>query len=318
MIAAYILFLAKALTIVIAILLCVAGIFAIAAKNKLKPKYKLIVRKLNDQYIEMHKVLAEKTLDKKSFKQLLKQEKKALKKSQGAAKKRIFVLNFHGDIQASAVKALREEITALLTLATPQDEVLLRLESPGGIVYAYGLAASQLQRIRKNQIPLTVAIDKVAASGGYMMASIANQIIAAPFAIVGSIGVIAQLPNFHRFLKKKDIDYEQIKAGQFKRTLTLFGENTDEGRHKLQEEVEETHKLFKLFVAENRPIVPIEQVATGEHWYGTQALELKLIDNLMTSDEYLLTLSKKEVDIFEISYTTPKTLLEKLTSSLPK
>lgn len=318
MIAEYLIFLAKTLTIVVAILLCLAGILAIASKGKLRPKYKLEIKKLNDKYQSMCDALAEETLDKKAFKQYTKQEKLKTKEAKKLRhRKRIFVLDFIGDIRASAVKSLREEITALLTVATPEDEIVLRLESPGGLVPAYGLAASQLTRIRKSHIPLTITIDKVAASGGYMMAAVANQVIAAPFAIVGSIGVVAQIPNFHRLLKKNEIDYEQIMAGQYKRTLTLFGENTEQGRHKLQEEVEETQKLFKLFINEHRPTVSIDQVATGEHWYGIRAQELKLVDHIMTSDDYLLALSKN-ADIFEVHYTSHKTLFEKLSSPLHK
>jgi serine protease SohB len=139
------------------------------------------------------------------------------------------VLDFKGSMDAHEVGALREEITAVLTLVKPEDQVVLRLESPGGVVHGYGLAASQLQRLRDKQVPLTVAVDKVAASGGYMMACVADKIVAAPFSIIGSIGVVAQIPNFNRFLKSKEIDIELHTAGQFKRTLTLLGENTEEG-----------------------------------------------------------------------------------------
>ena len=109
---------------------------------------------------------------------------------------------------------------------------------------AYGLAASQMQRIRDKKLKLTVCVDKVAASGGYMMAVVADKIIAAPFAVLGSIGVLAQVPNFHRLLKKHDVDFEMLTAGKYKRTLTMFGENTDKGREKFQEDIEDTHVLF--------------------------------------------------------------------------
>jgi serine protease SohB len=212
---------------------------------------------------------------------------------------------------------LREEITAILSLATVEDEVLVRLENSGGLVHEHGLAASQLIRIKQREIPLTIAVDKVAASGGYMMACVGNKIIAAPFAILGSIGVLAQLPNFNRLLKEKGVDFELIKAGELKRTLTVFGTNTDEDRARFQEQIEDTHALFKDFVAENRPDLDIENVATGEHWYGKRALDLKLIDELMTSDDYLLS-AAEEANLYEVSYSTGKTLSEKFASMVQR
>jgi serine protease SohB len=209
------------------------------------------------------------------------------------------------------VENLRQEISAVLTIATPDDEVLVRLESGGGTVHGYGLGASQLQRIRDKDIPLTVSVDKVAASGGYMMACVANHIISAPFAILGSIGVLAQIPNLHRLLKKNKIDFEQLYAGEYKRTLTLFGENTEKGRAKMQEDLEDTHRLFKEFVKSQRPGLDIEKVATGEHWLGTRALELGLVDELKTSDDYLMSL-RHEADLVRIEYTEKKKLLDKL------
>lgn len=316
----YLLFLAKTLTFVIALLVIAFGIAAIANKERVRNKDKLEIKKINEQYHELEHAIREKVSSKHAFKKFLHQEKKAKKQQdhdEHNVRKRIFVLNFHGDIRASGTKHLRQEITALLMVATPADEVVLRLESPGGVVPGYGLAASQLQRIRSRNIPLTVTIDKFAASGGYMMAAVADKILSAPFAIVGSIGVIAQIPNFHRLLKKNDIEFEQIMAGQYKRTLTLFGENTEEGREKLQEEVNETHELFKAFVAENRPIVDINKVATGEHWYGQKALELKLVDGIETSDDYLLTASKS-ADIYELWYSSKKTVMERFTNQAQK
>jgi serine protease SohB len=318
----YLLFAAKTITLVIAILVVIAGIVAIASKGKERTKEKITVKKLNKTYEDMQEAVREQVLDKLALKKLTKAEKKSKKqqqKSQAAAppRKRIFVINFTGDIRATAVKALREEVTAILTIAVPTDEVVIRLESPGGMVHAYGLAASQLQRIRKQQIPLTAIVDKVAASGGYLMAAVANKILAAPFAVLGSIGVIAQLPNFHRLLKKNDIEFEQIMAGQYKRTLTVFGENTSQGRQKFQQEVDETHGLFKAFVGENRPQLNIEAVATGEHWYGAQAIAFKLIDEIMTSDDYLLSASQ-HADVYEISYSMKKSLIDKFCTSAQK
>jgi len=309
-------FFIQTIIIVAAILITVAGILAIASKGKLK-KSKIKVKKLNQHFKEMADTLNEEILDKTERKKRNKADKKAKKKNKKEKKvdkKRLFVLNFQGDIKATAVNSLREEISALLTVATPQDEVLLRLESAGGVVHGYGLAASELQRIKDQSIPLTIAIDKVAASGGYMMACIANKILAAPFAIIGSIGVVAQLPNFNKLLKKHNVDFEQITAGQYKRTLTLFGENTPSSRQKVQDEVNEVHKLFKDFIKEQRPQVDLEQVATGEYWHAKKALDLKLVDTLRTSDDYLLE-ANKDRDIFEITYKKKKSFLEKIHTS---
>lgn len=311
--AEYGLFLAKIITVVLAIFVIVVGIFAIGSKGKEKIKERLVIKKLNDKYRDMKNSLSHYILSKQEFKQLLKTEKKTekIQKEKPSDRKKIYLLHFNGDLKASTVKNLREEITTVLMVATPKDEVVLCLESPGGMVHSYGLAASQLTRIRQRQIPLTVIVDKIAASGGYLMASVANRIIAAPFAVVGSIGVLAQLPNFHRFLEKHNIDFEQMTAGEYKRTLTMFGKNTEKGRKKFQEEIEEVHKLFKQFIVEYRPKVDINKVATGEHWYGSDAMALNLVDELMTSDDYLLNASVT-ADIYKVSYLTKKTLADKI------
>jgi len=305
-------YLLRIITTVVAILITAAGLFAIASKSKDKAGEKIKIKSLNKKYQELAKAIAEKVLDKKA----LKKYHKALKSQKDKKNsKHVYVLQFDGDIKASPVSHLRQEVTALLALPFKPDEVVICIESPGGGVPHYGLAASQLERITSAGIPLTACVDKVAASGGYLMAAVADKILAAPFAIIGSIGVVAQLPNFNRFLKKHDIDYEQITAGQFKRTLSLFGENTDDGRKKFQEDIEDIHVIFKQAVKHNRPAVDIDAVATGEHWLAKQALQYRLVDELCTSDDYLLNLSKT-TDIYEISYTTKKTLLEKLTGNI--
>lgn len=253
--------------------------------------------------------------EKKKEKAEAKAEKKRLKeggeKSAETQKSRLFVLDFDGDLHAHAVESLRHEITAVLLIAKPEDEVLLRLESPGGVVHGYGLAASQLRRLRERNIPLTVAVDKVAASGGYMMACVADKIVSAPFAIVGSVGVVAEVPNIHRLLKKHDIDVDVMTAGEFKRTVTFMGENTEKGKQKFRQELEETHQLFKQFVSENRPQVDIEKVATGEHWFGRQALELNLVDSISTSDDLLLNAFENK-QVIEVKYQEKQSLIQRI------
>lgn len=251
-----------------------------------------------------------KASDKKSVDKIKKADL-SLESISKADKKRVYVINFEGDVQASAVENLREEITATLMVAKSTDEVVINIESPGGMVHTYGLAASQMARVRQANIPLTVCVDKVAASGGYLMACVANKIVAAPFAIIGSIGVLAQVPNFHRILNRFDIDYDVMTAGEYKAPVTMFGEVTDKGKNKLQSELEETHELFKTFIRNNRSVVDVDAVATGEVWYGQQAIDKALIDEVNTSDDYLVK-QKDEADIYRISFEEKKSLADKL------
>ena len=314
----YGLFLAKAITFVLAVVIILITIAATAMKQKQK-KGELEMTDLSEQFSEVEEEVLQHLLTKDELKEKAKADKKAEKlkhkdKNNNESKSRTFVVDFNGSIDAKEVSSLREEITAILTVAKPEDEVFVRLESGGGMVHGYGLASSQLDRIRQQNIPLTISVDKVAASGGYMMACVANKIISAPFAIVGSIGVIAQIPNFSKILKKNDIEFEQITAGEFKRTLTMFGENTDSAREKFSEEIEDTHELFKTFVSEHRPSLDIAKVATGEHWFGLKAHELGLVDTIQTSDDYLMQTSKKNT-IISIKYATKKGLAEKFSKA---
>ena len=322
----YGLFLAKIATVVIAIAIVAAIIVNVAQRRK-QQRGELRVTRLSEQYKEMQEEMAVSLLDphqqklwhkaqKKKHKQEAKAAKALAKQGKPAAdgRAKLYVIDFKGSMDAHEVTSLREEVTAVLAVATPQDEVLVRLESPGGVVHGYGLAASQLQRLRERGIPLTVAVDKVAASGGYMMACVASHIVAAPFAIVGSIGVVAQIPNFNRLLKRNDIDVELHTAGQYKRTLTLFGENTDEGREKFREDLNDTHLLFKSFVKEMRPSLNIDEVATGEHWYGVQAKEKGLVDAISTSDDLILE-KMNQRDVVGVRYLRRKKMMDRFTGS---
>ncbi|MCG5856292.1 protease SohB [Acinetobacter baumannii] len=269
------------------------------------------VSHLNARVNEQRKKIAQTTASRLELLQLAQQLAKEAKIRRKNNQK-IFVLDFKGDIQASAVENLREEITLILATAKAgRDRVVVRLESPGGMVHGYGLAAAQLVRLRDAGFHLTICVDKVAASGGYIMACIANEIISAPFAVVGSIGVVAQVPNFNRLLKEHNVDFELYTAGQYKRTVTMFGENTPEGKAKFEEELQQTHVLFKHFVEKYRPQLNVDKVATGEHWYGQDALDLNLVDKLQTSDEYLLALLPQH-DVYVINTRKKATLGEKL------
>jgi len=311
----YGLFFAKSMTLLVMLLIVVAMVTAVGTRGRRGEPGQLEIRSLNKQYDRLRDIVTSGLLSAEERKAVLKarrrEEKKRLKEGRGKAGKRLFVMDFHGDLKASATRSLREEVTAVLAEATAADEVVVRLESGGGMVHGYGLAASQLDRIRKAGVPLTVCIDKVAASGGYMMACVANKIIAAPFAFVGSIGVVAQLPNFYRLLKKHDIDYEVLTAGEHKRTMTVFGENTDKDREKFVEDLEETHVLFKQFVAEHRPQVDVDSIATGEVWLGSRAQTLGLVDEVITSDEYIIG-QMDSAGVFSVNYRHRRSLPEKV------
>ncbi|PCI70760.1 MAG: protease SohB [Gammaproteobacteria bacterium] len=371
--AEYGIFLAKAVTIVIAIIIVIGSIVALGGKNKKSIEGHIEITNISEDLADIKEGMLEEVLSEDEYKTLQKNKKKTEKADKKAkAKKlkadkkikksssdkeikteidsdkniemsdadietessakaenskteiseeteqeshRVFVINFDGDVEASAVENLREEITAIISIADPKDEVVVCLESPGGMVHSYGLAASQLTRIKAANLKLVIVVDQVAASGGYMMACVGDEILAAPFAILGSIGVVAELPNFHRLLKHNKVDYEQHTAGEFKRTITMFSENTEAGRKKFKQELEETHDLFKSFIAENRPSLDIDKVATGEHWYGTQALDLGLIDGITTSDDYIVKASENN-QVFEISYQIKKPFSERFSFSV--
>ena len=348
----YALFLAETATVVIAILSIL--IFILSQRRKLSTvSGRLSVKDISQEYEQIKDDILMSSMDefeakqytkdlKKQKKLEKKQAKLAIKQKQNknnnqvtetnitdnpnlqikvatanSAKPKLFVLSFNGSMDAHEVEELRQEITAVLAIIKPEDQVVIKLESPGGVVHGYGLAASQLLRFRARNIPFTAVVDKVAASGGYMMACTANKIVAAPFAIVGSIGVVAQIPNFNRLLKKHDVDIELQTAGEYKRTLTMFGENTDEGRQKFKQELEETHLLFKDFVKEYRPNVDIEQVATGEHWFAAQAKDKGLVDQISTSDDFILSHLDTH-KIISVSFQRKQKLSEKISKNVVK
>ena len=381
----YLVFLAEAVTIVVAILIVLSALASFGARRRQAPPGVLEVVRFNDYLDDLRHGLEQAMLTPGQYRKAARREAKAqakkakqeAKRAAAAAKRqaaqttsadegdagaaqdeaaqdaetgpdeapaeteeggapkeaeagrrsRVYALTFEGDLDASKVSFLRHEINAILTKAEDGDEVVARVKSFGGRVHGYGLAASQLQRVRERGLKLVVAVDQVAASGGYLMAAVANQVIAAPFAVVGSIGVVAEIPNIHRLLKKHDVDVEVITAGRYKRTLTVLGENTEEGRRKFTEELEDLHSLFQEFVTDKRPGLDLQKVATGEAWYGRRAIELNLVDAIMTSDEYL-TRRCQDADVFEVRWVEHKkpwervldqveTGLKRLTAWLP-
>lgn len=333
----YGMFLLKVVTFVVAVVVIVFAIVAAASRSRgsdgSSSSGRIQIKNYNERLEDLRDALSYSLLDEVQQKEMDKEkkaERKAEKKAAKAAakkakkqrgtgetivaekkKNRLYVMDFDGDIRASEVEKLRREITAVLTAATPEDEIVVRLESGGGMVTSYGLAASQLDRIRDKKIPLTICVDKVAASGGYMMACVADKLVAAPFAVLGSIGVVAQIPNFHRLLKEMKVDFEMLTAGKYKRTLTVFGENTDEGRQKFIEDIERIHGQFKSYVSERRPQLDIEKVATGEIWSGQDTLDLNLADVLSTSDQYLID-ACEEREVLVIAYKEKKSLKDRL------
>ena len=342
----YILFLLKAITVLGALLVLIFTVAGLGQKNRQTRPGHLVVRSLSEEIRQVHHTLELATLpeelrkgrgkEKKKAEKEARKKQRALEKNRKKSaektaqndpeknppgeqkpeeKKRIFVMDFAGDLEASGVSRLRAEVSAIVEFASTDDEVLLRLQSRGGVVDGYGLAASQLKRFGDAGIRLVVSVDLVAASGGYMMACLGDKIIAAPFALLGSIGVASQVPNLHRLLKKHDIDVDIVTAGEYKRTLTLLGENTEKGRRKFQEEIDDVHILFKDFVKASRPALDIDEVATGEAWFGRRALAKNLVDELSTSDEYLLSMSR-EKDIFHVEYVESVNRFERLLDKL--
>jgi serine protease SohB len=301
---------------IVAVLITIAGLIA-KAKSQKSFDIELLHEKYKDQAQALKQALLSDS-DLKTEKKRLKKEEKEKSKRADEKKSRIFVIDFlKGDIKASASENLREEVSTVLGVATSQDEVVVNVESPGGLVHSYGFAAAQLLRIRDAGIPLTICVDQVAASGGYLMACTGNKILAAPFALIGSIGVVAQVPNFNKVLKKYDVDYKEYTAGDYKRTVSLFGEITEKGEAKFKEQLEVTHELFKSFVSANRPKMDIAQVATGEFWYGELALKLGLVDEIKTSDDYLLAKAKNH-QIIRISFEQKPSFSDKISDVLSK
>lgn len=300
------------------VLAAAAALLMLVMRSKESPSsgLKLQVESLNDQRRARGRRLRVNTTEQGARKKLIKafrQEEKARQKAAKQGKspsdsaQKLWVLDFHGDIKASQAETFAQEVSAVIDVASASDEVVVRLESAGGLVHAYGLASAQLDRLRAAGLTTTVCIDKVAASGGYMMACTAHHIKAAPFAVIGSIGVVAQVPNIHRLLKRNDIDVELLTAGKYKRTLTILGENTEEGREKFIDDLENTHRLFKSFVASHRPDMDIEQLATGEIWYGSEALEHKLVDSVGTSEAYLVE-RMADAQVYRVKLEPPKTM----------
>ncbi|HSX19709.1 MAG TPA: protease SohB [Gammaproteobacteria bacterium] len=325
----YGLFAAKIVTFVAVAVVGIGFIISMAASKAGRSRESLEIENINDKLDDYKSTIEAAVLTKDEYKAIVKKQKKEDKKElkerkarlklgeEDPYKPRLFIVKFEGDMHASEVENLREAVTTILSIAKEMDEVLVLVESPGGIVHSYGLAASQLVRIKQKNIKLTISVDLIAASGGYMMACVADRIIAAPFAVLGSVGVLAEIPNFYGLLKKHDIDIEHHTAGEYKTTLTMLAKNTEKGREKFQEELQDIHTLFKQFVSTNRPQLDMSKIATGEAWYGEKALELGLVDAIQTSDDYIVEKAANS-DVYEVSIQVHETLKHKLSNLLYK
>ncbi len=302
-------FATKGFVIFVTVVVTVAVVMAMTRRRR-GGRGQLEVRKLNERFEALGDALRHSVGDKQALK-ALHRERKQQKALKAAARPSVYVVDFDGDLLASAVKSLRDEVSAIAAVGKEGDEVVVRLESPGGAVPHYGLAAAQLVRLRDKKLKVTVCVDRIAASGGYMMACVADRVVAAPFAVIGSIGVVASIPNLHRLLKKHDVDFEELTAGAHKRTVTVFGEVTAEKRQKLQSQLDEMHGLFKDFVKAQRPALDVEKVATGEFWLAKKGLELGLVDQLGTSDDYLIARAA-DANVYQVRYTPPRPWRERL------
>ncbi|MGQ4006319.1 protease SohB [Francisellaceae bacterium CB300] len=304
----FVFFALSVVLVVVAIVFVVGSFFSLLAKARHEvaelAKGRLVIRKLGDDYKETKSEILETVLDKKEYKNYTKEQKKTAKKDKPENK--VFVINFKGDIHASQVEGLREEVSAVLAAAKVNDEIVVRIDSPGGVVNGYGFAAAQLERIRQAGLTLTICIDQVAASGGYMMSAVGHKIISAPFAIVGSIGVIGQVPNIHDLLEKNGINVEMHTSGEFKRTLTTMGKNTEEGREKFKQDLENIHELFKKHILVYRPSLDMQKVGTGEYWFGKDALELGLVDKIQTYDDYIIEHLNNDLDVYQVEFVIKK------------
>ncbi len=299
-------FAAKGLVVFLVVAASAVVVFGLTRRRR-GPLPRLEVRTLNRRFEHLGDALRAAVMKPKEFRALV----KGRKPSDDEKRPKVYVLDFEGDILATQVERLREEVSAIAAVASENDEVVVKIESPGGGVPHYGLAAAQLVRLRDRKIKVTACIDRVAASGGYLMACVADSIVAAPFAIIGSIGVVAQIPNIHRLLKKHDVDVEEMTAGEFKRTVSLVGEITEKGKKKLQEQLEETHVLFKDFIRTYRPKLEVDKVSTGEYWLARRALELGLVDTLGTSDDYLMARTK-DAQVFRVTYRSDQPWRDRL------
>lgn len=229
---------------------------------------------------------------------------------------KVAVLKFKGDIRASARFAFAKLVDEVVLNAREFKEVVVVVESPGGGVSEYGMLFAELERMRKceENFQLTVVVDTVAASGGYLMSLPAHKILAAPFAMVGSIGVVSFIPNIRELLEANKIKPRTFTAGDFKRTVTLTDEGDEKSAEQYKQQLALIHEQFKQALKKYRPQVELEKVATGEAWLASTTVEkeLQLVDGLNTSHALLLEMNQS-FDLVEYSSKAErKTFLKRI------
>ncbi|KZX82185.1 hypothetical protein A3715_00045, partial [Oleiphilus sp. HI0009] len=268
---------------------------------------RIIVKSLNEEYQEIQDALLK-------FKPLKPIKSSSIRKFKASPNKQsIFVLDFKGDKTASSVGSLSKEVSAILSVAKPNDEVFLRLESPGGTITGYGLASQQLIRLREAGIRLVVSVDEIATSGGYMMAAVGDRIIASPTSMLGSIGVIMEVPNFYNLLDRAGVQFHQFTAGKHKRLVSMTNKIGDAAKDQINQDLEKSHELFKNHVHTYRNSVNLESVSHGDVWSAKYCLDNKLVDDLMTSEAYLFDRASR-ANIFHISWDVERSFSDKLSS----
>jgi protease-4 len=197
----------------------------------------------------------------------------------------IAVIHLEGTIQGgTGLGATPEYILDQLDKALADDNVkaiLLRIDSPGGTVAASQEIALAVKRASEKK-PVVVSVGDICASGGYMVASQADEIIASPGSSVGSIGVIMEVANVEELLNKVGISFTTLTTGAYKDAGSPYRSLTETETAMLNEQLTVIYDQFITDVAEGRdlPETKVRELATGWVWLGSEALDLGLVDSL--------------------------------------
>lgn len=224
-----------------------------------------------------------------------------LSRARPASGKVTAVLRFEGDTMATGRQDFARMVDEVLHNKERIQRVIVVVNSPGGGVSVYGQMFAGMERMRNAGVDVTACVDTYAASGGYLMSVPAQRIIAAPFAMVGSIGVVSEFMNFNKLLRRLGVEPMTITAGELKRTVTPLSEVTEENKAAYKAQLEAIHRQFIAVVKKYRE-VDADRVCTGNHWTAAESVELKLnlVDGLATSQEYLFEANQTE-DLVTIS-----------------
>jgi protease-4 len=202
----------------------------------------------------------------------------------GGAK--VAVVEVEGVIGVGSDRGLDTE-SIIRTLGEYRDDpsvraVVLRIDSPGGVVAPTQEIFTAVRRLREAKKPVVASLGSVAASGGYYVAVSADRIFASPGTLTGSIGVVMQLANVEGLLKKVGVEYVVVKAGAYKDVGNFARAMTVEERRILQNLLDDVYDQFISAVAEGRGLEPqaVRAFAEGRIYSGRQALGLKMVDDL--------------------------------------